>query len=404
MKNIPYGRQHIDSSDIKAVSKALKADLITTGDYVNQFEKKITKLLKVKFAVSCNSGTSAIHLAFLSINLSKNDVIIMPAINFIAAYNLAKIMGAKVFLADVDPSTGQMTPEKLLECIKKNKLKKIKAIVTMYLGGYPENVIEFYKIKKKLGFFLIEDACHALGAQYNFKGKNIYIGSCKHSDISTFSLHPVKTITSAEGGVATTNNKQIFSKMRLFRSHGIKKKKFHWDYEILFNGFNYRLSDINCALAISQIKKIKKFINLRKRIYFFYKKKFYNFSSFFTLPKYRNNIKSSYHLFIINFNLKKILVTKKNFLIKMLKNKIICQYHYKPIFLFGKIFNEKFMKKDFKGAMSYYKNTISLPIFPDLSKKNQIFIIKIIKNLLQNTSNRAIKVYNHRNYERHSQE
>jgi dTDP-4-amino-4,6-dideoxygalactose transaminase len=391
MKNIPYGRQHIDSSDIKAVSKAMKADLITTGDYVKKFESIINKLLRVKFAVSCNSGTSAIHLAFLSINLTKNDVVIMPAINFIAAYNLAKIMGAKVFLADVDPSTGQMTPAKLLECINKNKLKKIKAVVTMYLGGYPENVIEFYKIKKKLGFLLIEDACHAFGAQYNFRGRNIYIGSCKHSDISTFSLHPVKTITSAEGGVVTTNNKFFFNNMRLFRSHGLKKSQFHWDYEILFHGLNYRLSDINCALAISQIKKIKKFINLRKRVYFFYKKQFYNFNSFFILPKYSKNIKSSYHLFLINFNLKKILINKKNFFKKMLENKITCQYHYKPIFLFKKIFKQKFIKKDFKGAIVYYKNTISLPIFPDLSKKDQIFIIKIIKYLLQNRSNRIIK-------------
>lgn len=391
MKNIPYGRQHIDYSDIKAVSKAMKADLITTGDYVKKFENIITKLLRVKFAVSCNSGTSAIHLAFLSINLTKNDVVIMPAINFIAAYNLAKIMGAKIFLADVDPSTGQMTPAKLLECINKNKLKKIKAVITMYLGGYPENVIEFYKIKKKLGFLLIEDACHALGAQYNYRGRNIYIGSCKHSDISTFSLHPVKTITSAEGGFVTTNNKFFFNNMRLFRSHGLKKSQFHWDYEILFHGLNYRLSDINCALAISQIKKIKKFINLRKRVYFFYKKKFYNFNSFFILPKYSKNIKSSYHLFLINFNLKKILINKKNFFKKMLENKITCQYHYKPIFLFKKIFKQKFMKKDFKGAIAYYKSSISLPIFPDLLKKDQIFIIKIIKYLLQNRSNRIIK-------------
>ena len=391
MKNIPYGRQHIDSSDIKAVSEAMKADLITTGDYVKKFENIIAKLLRVKFAISCNSGTSAIHLAFLSINLSKNDVVIMPAINFIAAYNLAKIMGAKIFLADVDPSTGQMTPAKLLECINKNKIKKIKAIVTMYLGGYPENVIEFYKIKKKLGFLLIEDACHALGAQYNFSGRNIYIGSCKHSDISTFSLHPVKTITCAEGGVVTTNNKFFFNNMRLFRSHGLKKSQFHWDYEILFHGLNYRLSDINCALAISQIKKIKKFINSRKEVYLFYKKKFYNYNAFFSLPKYRKNIKSSYHLFLINFNVKKILINKKNFFKKMLENKIICQYHYKPIFLFKKIFNQKFMKKDFKGAMAYYENTISLPIFPGLLKKDQIFIINIIKNLLQNKSNRIIK-------------
>lgn len=391
MKNIPYGRQHIDSSDIKAVSKAMRADLITTGDYVKKFENIIVKLFKVKFAVSCNSGTSAIHLAFLSINLKKNDVVIMPAINFIAAYNLAKIMGAKIFLADVDPYTGQMTPAKLLECINKNKLKKIKAVITMYLGGYPENVIEFYKIKKKLGFLLIEDACHAFGAQYNFRGRNIYIGSCKHSDISTFSLHPVKTITSAEGGVVTTNNKFFFNNMRLFRSHGLKKSQFHWDYEILFHGLNYRLSDINCALAISQIKKIKKFIYLRKRVYFFYKKKFYNFNSFFTLPKYSENIKSSYHLFLINFSLKKMLINKNFFFKRMLENKITCQYHYKPIFLFKKIFKQKFTKKDFKGAIAYYKNTISLPIFPDLSKKDQIFIIKIIKYLLQNGSNRIIK-------------
>ena len=393
MKNIPYGRQHIDSSDIKAVSKAMKADLITTGDYVKKFENIIVKLLKVKFAVSCNSGTSAIHLAFLSINLKKNDVVIMPAINFIAAYNLAKMMGAKIFLADVDPSTGQMTPAKLLECINKNRLKKIKAIVTMYLGGYPENVTEFYKIKKKLRCFLIEDACHALGAQYNFRGKNIYIGSCKHSDISTFSLHPVKTITSGEGGVVTTNNKFFFNNIKLLRSHGLKRGKFHWDYDILFHGLNYRLSDINCAIAISQIKKIKKFINLRKRINFFYRKKFCNLNYFFTLPKYSKDIKSSYHLFLINFNLKKISINKKFFFKKMLVNKIICQYHYKPIFLFKKIFNQKFIKKNFKGAIAYYKNTVSLPIFPDLSKKNQFLIVKVIKNLFQNKSNRVIKVY-----------
>lgn len=391
MKNIPYGKQHIDSGDIKAVSKAMKADLITTGSYVKKFENAIAKLLSVRFAVSCNSGTSAIHLAFLAINLSKNDVVIMPAINFIAAYNLAKIMGAKIFLADVDPRTGQMTPTNLLQCIKKNKLKKIKAIVTMYLGGYPENVIEFYKIKKKLGCFLIEDACHALGARYNFRGKNIYIGSCKHSDISTFSLHPVKTITSGEGGVVTTNNNFFFKRMILLRSHGLKRSKFHWDYEILFHGLNYRLSDINCALAMSQIKKIKKFINLRKKVYFFYKKEFYNLNSFFTLPEYSKNIKSSYHLFLINFNLKKILINKKIFLKKMLVNKIVCQYHYKPIFLFRKIFNQKFIKKDFKGAIAYYKNTISLPIFPDLLKKDQIFIIKVIKYLLENRSNGITK-------------
>jgi dTDP-4-amino-4,6-dideoxygalactose transaminase len=385
MKNIPYGKQSVDSRDVKSVSKAMTQDLITTGNYVQKLEDEIVKLLKVKFALTCNSGTSAIHLAFLSINLSKNDIILMPAVNFIASYNLAKTMGAKVFLIDVDPLTGQITPESLLKCVRKNKIKKIKAIVTMYLGGYPENVIEFYKIKKKLNCFLIEDACHALGAQYYYKNKNIFIGSCKHSDISTFSLHPVKTITSGEGGIMTTNNKNIFNKAKLFRSHGIKKSLFHWEYEVLLHGFNYRLSDINCAFAISQIKKMKKFIHLRKKIYLFYRKEFDNLNYFFLFPRYNNKNKPSYHLFLINFN--KFIYDKSTFLKKMLKNNIVCQYHYKPIFLFKNIFDQKFNKKDFKGSMSYYKRAISLPIFPTLSQKNQKFIVNTIKTLFKTENN-----------------
>ena len=150
MKIIPYGRQNINPQDIKYVSKALKEDLITTGNYVKNFENNISKFLKVKYAISCSSGTSALHLALMAIDLKKRDIIIMPSINFIAIYNMAKLMNARIFLADVDPLTGQMTPQTLLECIKNNKLKKIKAIVTMYLGGNPENVIDFYKIKKNL--------------------------------------------------------------------------------------------------------------------------------------------------------------------------------------------------------------------------------------------------------------
>jgi len=387
MKNIPYGKQSIDSHDVKSVSKAMKQDLITTGNHVQKLEDEIVKLLKVKFSVSCNSGTSAIHLAFLSINLTKNDIILMPAVNFIASYNLAKTMGAKVFLVDVDPCTGQITPKSLLECIKKNKIKKIKVIITMYLGGYPENVIEFYKIKKKLNCFLIEDACHALGAEYYFKNKYIFIGSCRHADISTFSLHPVKTITSGEGGVMTTNNKIFFNRAKLFRSHGIKKSSFHWEYDVLIHGFNYRLSDINCALAISQIKKIKRFISLRRKIYFYYLKELASMYKFFSFPKYCNKNKSSCHLFLINF--KNVIYNKNMFLKKMLNNNIICQFHYKPIFLFKNIFNQKLIKKDFQGSINYYKKTVSLPIFPTLSHKNQKFIVKTIKTLFK-TKNKLI--------------
>ena len=188
----------------------------------------------------------------------------MPSINFISSYNICKNIGAKIYLSDVDPTTGQMTPEDIKNTIKKYKIKNVKLIVTMYLGGYPENVYEFYKLKKKLKCYLIEDACHALGATYNFREKKIKIGSCYHSDVSVFSLHPVKPITAGEGGIVTTNSKKISDKVLLLRSHGILRKKKHWEYDVVLIGHNYRLSDINCSLAKSQLNKIKNFFNVEE--------------------------------------------------------------------------------------------------------------------------------------------
>ena len=256
MKFIPYGRQFIDNKDKNLVLKSLSQDLITTGPFVKKFELEIKKYLSCKFSYVCNSGTSALHLAMLSVGLEKNDIVLMPAVNFIASYNMAKLMQLKVYLVDVDEHTGQVTSDNILKCIKRYKIKKIKALIVMYNGGYPESSKEFYEIKKKYNFFLIEDACHAFGSEYKHRNKYIKTGSCKHADISTFSLHPLKTITSGEGGIITTNNKKISSRIELFRNHGILRNKTkHWKYDVLETGFNYRLSDLNCALGLSQLKK-----------------------------------------------------------------------------------------------------------------------------------------------------
>jgi dTDP-4-amino-4,6-dideoxygalactose transaminase len=366
MKAIPYGRQYIDSNDIRIVSKALKEDLITTGRYVKKFENKISDFFKVKYTASCNSGTSALHLALMAIEIEKDDVVIMPAINFIAVYNMARLMNAKIFLADVDPLTGQMTPETLLQCIKNNRLKKIKAIITMYLGGYPENVIKFYNIKKKFNCYLIEDACHALGAKYLFNKNLLSIGSCKHSDISTFSLHPVKTITTGEGGLITTNNKFFYNRIISFRSHGIDKdKNFHWKYNLSKSGFNYRLSDINAALGLSQLKKINKFIKFRRQVCNYYKKNLEQYRNIISLPKYNNKNFSSFHLFIISINFKK-KITKDIFFKFFKKKKINCQFHYIPIYKFN-FYNKLVKLKHYKGAEYYFRNSVSLPIFYNLN-------------------------------------
>lgn len=378
MNKINYGRQYIDSKDIQAVSKILKQDKITTGIQVEKFEKLINQYLKCRYSTTCNSGTSALFLAMQSIGLKKNDIVIMPSINFVASYNVAKLFGARIFLSDVNQHTGQMSPENVLNCCKKFKLSKVKAIITMYNGGYPENAENFYKLKKKLGCYIIEDACHAFGSQYKSGNRYYKIGSCSHSDISTFSLHPVKSITTGEGGIVTTNSKKINDKIKALRSLGIvKDKNKHWKYDVIYNGFNFRLNDFQCALGISQLKKINKFISYRNKIAKKYTKKLKSVP-YILCPNVQNKYFSSFHLYLIN--LKKPNMIKKEKLIKyMLRNKIIIQYHYIPIYKF-KYFSDKYICDN---AEIYYNSTVSLPIYYGLKDKEQNLIINKIKKFFK---------------------
>ena len=373
---IPYGKQYIDKSDILAVTKALKKDKITTGPYVKKFENKINKFTKSKYTIVCNSGTSALYLAFKSINLKKNDIVIMPCITFVSSYNIAKIFGAKVYLADVNPDNGQMSPKDIINCCEKFNLKKIKLIVPMYHGGYPLNASNFKTLKKKYGCYIIEDACHAFGATYKSNNKMYKIGSCKHADISTFSFHPLKTITTCEGGAVTTNLKKIYKKLENLRSIGISRSKQHWKYDVSEHSLNFRLSDIQCALGISQLNKINKFIKKREDIAKIYNKFLKN--NKIELIKYDKNSKSAYHLYLLklkNFNLK-----KKEVFFKFMKSKnIYIQYHYIPIYKF-KVFKDKFIGLN---AQYFYENTVSLPIYFELSEKKQRYVINSILSFLR---------------------
>jgi len=384
MRNIPYGNHYLETSDFSYVKKVLNSNFITNGPYVHKFEDSLKSFFNTRYVATTSSGTSGLHLAFLSINLKKRDVVIMPAINFIASYNMAINLSAKVYLADVDKLTGQMTPADVENCIKRNKLKKIKCIVTMYLGGSPENLDNFYKIKKKYNCFLIEDACHAFGSLASFKKKIIRIGSNLNSDISVFSFHPVKAITTGEGGCVSTRSKIIFNRILKFRNHGIVRSKNHWNYNIAVNGYNYRLSDINCALGHSQLKQINKFLKKRNEIALFYKKELKNLRPYLTLPSYSEQKLNSYHLFLISINFRKLKVNKDFFLKYMLKNNIVCQFHYKPIYRYKIFNNKKILLKNFINAEYYYKNSLSLPIYYKLKLREQRFIINKIKNFILN--------------------
>tara|TARA_B100001057_G_scaffold501284_1_gene623200 strand:+ start:13903 stop:15036 length:1134 start_codon:yes stop_codon:yes gene_type:complete len=373
MKTIPYGKHYIDEKDIKFVIKTLKKDKITTGTTTIEFENKISDYLKCKYVSTCNSGTSALYLAMQSLNIKKNDTIIMPSINFVSSYSIAKLFGAKVFLADVDRYTGQMRPDDVINCIKKFKLKNIKALIVMYNGGYPQNAEKFIKLKKKYKFYIIEDACHALGAIYKTNNKTFKIGSCAHSDVCTFSLHPLKTITTGEGGLVTTNIKLIDTNIKKLRSLGLARdKKKHWKYDAVFKGLNFRMTDFQAALGISQLSKIKKFLNYRVKVKNIYNKNLNRNKKIYT-PDHKKNYASSNHLYIINF-IKPNLKKKENFIKTMLQKNIILQYHYIPIYKF-KIFDDKFISQN---AEIYYKSSVSLPIYYGLKFKEQK---KVIENI-----------------------
>lgn len=378
MKFINYGKQKIDKRDKLAVYNSLNSERISSGPYVEYFESKIKKYVSSKYSIVCNSGTSALHIALFALNIKKNDIVVMPAINFIAAYNLCTMLQAKIYLSDVNSSTGQMEPKDLEVCIKKNKLKKIKTVIISQIGGHPEHIIDFHKLKKKYKFFLLEDSCHSFGAKYKYKNKFYNVGSCKHSDIATFSFHPLKSITTGEGGAITTNNSIIAKKCKLFRSHGIVRKKNHWDYDVLFSGLNYRISDINCALGISQIKKINEFINYRKKISILYQNFFTQYSNLVKFPKYSSTNISSWHLYLISIDFKKLKLKKSQFIRYFLNKKIMLQFHYIPIYHFT-TYKKKNKKISFKGAEKYYSSVISLPIHCTLKIKDIEYIIKQMK-------------------------
>ena len=379
---ITYGKQKISKNDIVKVNKVIKNQFLSSGLEIEKFEKNLKKYLSCKYVKVCNSGTSAIELALDGIGVKKNDIVLMPSINFIAAYNLCSKRSLKIYLIDVDPITGQITEDNVLKCIKKNKIKKIDVFFSMYLGGYVYNLDYLFKLKKKYRFRLIEDACHALGSTYIINKNKYKVGSCKYSDVATFSFHPLKSITTGEGGAVCTNFKYIDDRINFYRSHGIKRNKSsHWKYDVVLNGNNYRLSDINCALGSSQLAQINSFFLFRKKIYSLYFKEFENFSENLKLVNQNNKNINSYHLIILNINFD-ALKKNKDFFIKYMKSKkIICQFHYTPIYHFS-VFKEKIDIFDFNGSENYFLNAISIPIFYDLSYFNQKKIIFHIKNFI----------------------
>ena len=364
---IPYSRQKISSNDIKAVNKVLKSKFLTTGPKVIEFENKLSRVFKSKYALSVNSATSALHLACLSFGLKQNDYVWTSSISFVASANCALYCGAKVDFVDIDPDTLNMSikdlERKLVIAKKNRKLPKI--IIPVHLGGNACDMKSIYKLSKKYKFKILEDASHAVGSYYNGKP----VGSCEYSDACIFSFHPVKIITTAEGGAILTNNKDIFKKISSLRNHGIerirlkKKKTFDWYYEQQNLGFNYRLSDIQCALGISQLNNLNLIIKRRNYLVKQYKK--YLYLDNLKIQKIDEKCSSSFHLFIIMTTYKdRIKIFKK---LKSIG--VTTSFHYIPIYRHPYYVRKKFNIKQYRNSEKYYKEGMSIPLFYDLSIK-----------------------------------
>ena len=388
---LPYSRQYIDKADIEKVTQVLKSDFITQGPNIVDFEKDFAKYVGAKYAVACATGTAALHLSCIALGINKKSKILTSAVTFVASANCAEFLGANVDFVDIDKNSYCMSA---IELEKKLKRNKIDLVIPVHLCGHSSDMEKIYKLKKKYNFHIIEDSCHALGGKYN----NSKVGSSKYSDISTFSFHPVKPITTAEGGMITTNDKKIYEKLLLYRTHGIHKNSLafknkglafdddnqpnRWYYEMDVLGFNYRMTDLQAALGKSQLKKIDLFTKKRNQIAKIYNKNFKDIKNL-KIPSKSKKVSHAYHLYTILIDFKKFDFTKNKFMKFLHDNKIGSQVLYIPVFLqpyFKRKYNYDANK--FPVSMKYYEQALSIPIFYSLKKIEQNFVIKKIKELL----------------------
>lgn len=370
MDFIPYGKQTISDEDIKEVVKVLKSNFLTTGPKIKEFEEKVAQYCGAKYCVSVSNGTAALHLSSLVL-LQKNDKVLTTPNSFLATSNSILYVHAKPIFVDICED-GNIN----LDLCEKELIKdsSIKAIYLVHFSGNPINQNKLKYLKETYNIKILEDCAHSMGAVF----EGVKAGSCINSDISIFSFHPVKLMTTGEGGAITTNSKEIYEKLLALRTHGINQKPdvAPWYYEMNNLGFNYRLSDISCALGLSQIKKLNSFLYLRRAI----AKRYDDFFSKvdFIKPLYSFTNNSSYHLYVVKIDFDKFKIEKKDFVLKMREKNIGLQLHYIPINKQAYYRKLGYGKERTPMMDDYYINAISLPIYPNLAIEEQDYICKMI--------------------------
>jgi UDP-4-amino-4,6-dideoxy-N-acetyl-beta-L-altrosamine transaminase len=387
MKKIPYGKHKLFKRDIDYLNEILKSNSITQGKTVEKFSSNIANFVGAKYAVAVSSGTAALHSAVSTLDLKKGDEVITTPMTFCATANSVLYEGGEVKFADINMKNLNIDPYE----IEKKITKKTKAIIAVDFRGHPAQLLEIKQIAKNYNLKLIEDASHSLGSRYFENSKTYKCGDCSHVDMATFSFHPVKHITTGEGGVITTNNKKLFHKLDLFRKHGIerlnnmfsKRRKIgKWYYDMESLGYNYRLTDFQSALGISQLKSIKSFIKRRRKIVNYYNSNFKNIEQLI-IPYEEKNVDSNFHLYSLQIkNGKK--KNRYNLFNYLSNNNYSPMVHYIPIHFLKYYKNRYNLKRgDFKNSELFYSRTISLPLYPTMNDADVEKVVMDIKKFLK---------------------
>jgi dTDP-4-amino-4,6-dideoxygalactose transaminase len=390
MIKYPYSKPEITQTDIEEVNSVLQSGYLTQGEKLKKFEYQLRKNFKSKNAIVCNSGTAALHLLYNVLGLGPDAGLLTSPVTFLATANAARMCNAPVIFADTDSKTGLLTPETIEKALINSK-HNIKVITLVHLGGKICDLEKISKVAKKYNCYLVEDACHAPGPMYFNDGKKEIIHyNCKYSIACTYSFHAIKHIAMGEGGCVTTNDDDLAKIIKEKRSHGIKRiqkqmkflpeKNAKWYYEMHELGWNYRADELTCALGLSQLRRLKTNIKKRNKLIEIYYSYLTN-NKYITLPlKSYNNYLNLWHLFSINIDFERLGKSRGEVMEELEKLEIGTQVHYIPLFL-----QPYYRKKQLvilSGAMSYYKNTLSIPLYTSLKKKDIIYISSKINDVI----------------------
>ena len=384
---IPYGRQDINQADIDSVINVLQSDFLTQGPQTPLFEKIVSDYCGAEYGVAVNSATSALHIACMALNLGEGDYLWTSPNTFVASANCGLYCSAKVDFVDINLLTYNLSPEelekKLIQARQDNKLPKI--VIPVHFAGQSCDMRKIHSLSQEYGFKIIEDASHAIGGMYLGQP----IGGCQYSDITVFSFHPVKIITTAEGGLATTNDKKLSERMQLFRSHGVtrdprlmtKKSEGGWYYQQVELGFNYRMTELQAALGVSQMKRLDEFVTLRHKRQKRYDKFLKNLPV--VTPYQDMDSYSALHLYPIQIQIEKVKNTRKEIFEALRKNGVGVNVHYIPVHTQPYYENIGFKKGDFPNVERYYESTISIPLFHAMTFEQQDQVIVALKKVLK---------------------